>query len=73
MFKYLLFTLTFGTTLLFLLLLSNAAFAAYDRHDGSQYSCNEINSERAYAKKFDRKAFKKLDKEYRQYCHGKNN
>jgi hypothetical protein len=68
MFKYLLFTLTFGTTLLFLLLLSNAAFAAYDRHDGSQYSCNEINSERAYAKKFDKKAFKKLDKEYRKYC-----
>ena len=68
MFKYFMFTLTIGTTLLFLLLLSNAALAAYDRHDGSQYSCNEINSERAYAKKFDRKAFKKLDKEYRKYC-----
>jgi hypothetical protein len=68
MFKWLTFIVTFGTTLLFIFLLSNAAFAAYDRHDGSQYSCNEINSERAFAKKTDRREFKRLDKEYRKYC-----
>jgi len=45
-----------------------SAYAKYDRHDGSQYSCNEINAERAYANKTDKQEFSKLDKEYKKYC-----
>ncbi len=46
------------------------AQAKYDRHDGSVYSCNTINSERAYALRHNRKAFAKLNAELKQYCGG---
>lgn len=45
------------------------AIAKYNRHDGSIYSCNEINAERAYAQ--NTKQFKKtqqLAKELKKYC-----
>lgn len=47
------------------------AIAAYDRHDGSIYSCNTINGERAYAqntKQF--KKAKRLTAEIKKYCPG---
>ncbi len=53
---------------LLFIFIATVAFSKYDRHDGSQYSCNEINSERAWAKKHDRKAFIELEKEYKKYC-----
>jgi hypothetical protein len=70
MFKYFMFFASLAVTILFIFLLwmPFTVYAGYDRHDGSQYSCNEINSERAYAKKTDRQEFKRLDKEYRKYC-----
>jgi hypothetical protein len=46
------------------------AQAKYDRHDGSYYSCNTINAERAYALKHNLKAYKKLNAELKQYCKG---
>jgi hypothetical protein len=51
-------------------LFAKHAHAKYDRHDGSTYSCNTINSERAYALKHNMKAFKKLNAELKQYCRG---
>jgi hypothetical protein len=45
------------------------AIAKYNRHDGSIYSCNEINAERAYAKntKQPQKA-QRLAEELKKYC-----
>jgi hypothetical protein len=51
-------------------LFSKHATAKYDRHDGSAYSCNMINAERAYALKNNLKAYKKLNTELKQYCRG---
>lgn len=48
-------------------------FAAYDRHDGSQFSCNEINADRYYAKTHDQPAaFKAFDAEYKKFCSSRN-
>lgn len=53
-----------------LILISSLASAKYDRHDGSVYSCNTINAERAYALRHNLKAYKKLNAELKRYCRG---
>lgn len=47
------------------------AMAAYERHDGSIYSCNEINAERAYAKAHNQhQKAEQLRQELNKYCPG---
>lgn len=47
------------------------ALAAYERHDGSIYSCNEINADRAYAKANNQpKKAEQLRLELKRYCPG---
>jgi len=57
--------------LIFMALTAYDALAKYDRHDGSNYSCNTINGERAYAQntKQYQKA-KRLTAELKKYCPG---
>jgi hypothetical protein len=55
--------------IIFVMVMISAAFAKYDRHDGSQYSCNEIYADRYMAKQKGHTAlFKRLDDEYKRFC-----
>ena len=54
-----------------LAIIAHDANAKYDRHDGSNYSCNIIWTERAYAKNTQQQnAAKSLDEELKQFCPG---
>lgn len=57
--------------LILLSIIVRDAIAAYNRHDGSNYSCNEINAERSYAARHNQsKAAQKLANELQKYCSG---
>lgn len=51
--------------------ITKIGLAAYHRHDGSQYSCNEINADRAYAERTnDWDSAKRFEEELEQFCEG---
>ena len=55
-------------------ILARDVYAAYNRHNGSTYSCNEINAERAYAKNHNSPILvSKLTAELDIYCPGYEN
>lgn len=55
-----------------LIIASTAAIAKYDRHDGSIYSCNEINADRAWALRQGLVAeYRRYDLEFKTYCKGR--
>ena len=56
---------------IFFAIIANEVIAKYDRHDGSNYSCNTIWTELAYAKNTKQlKKAKSLTAELKKHCQG---